>query len=80
MVGVRAARSVLAINTDPGALVFDAADVGIVGDWHEVLPLLVREIQSAPSRPDRGQPSRRPLALNPTPKFDFGVTYHAFRG
>lgn len=48
MVGVRAARSVLAINTEPGALVFDAADVGIVGDWRDVLPLLLREIQAAP--------------------------------
>ncbi len=48
MVGVRATRSVLAINTDPQALVFDAADVGVVGDWRDVLPLLLREIQSAP--------------------------------
>jgi electron transfer flavoprotein alpha subunit len=48
MVGVRAARSILAINADPGALVFDAADVGIVGNWHEVLPHLLREIQAAP--------------------------------
>ncbi|MGZ6973715.1 MAG: FAD-binding protein [Acidimicrobiia bacterium] len=45
MVGVRAARNVLAINSDPQALVFDAADVGIVGDWHDVLPLLLRELQ-----------------------------------
>jgi electron transfer flavoprotein alpha subunit len=44
MVGVRGARTVLAINTDPEALVFGVADVGIVGDWREVLPLLVREI------------------------------------
>lgn len=40
MVGVRAAGTVLAINPDPDAPVFDAADVGIVGDWHEVVPLL----------------------------------------
>jgi electron transfer flavoprotein alpha subunit len=48
MVGVRAARSVLAINTNAQALVFEAADVGIVGDWREVLPLLQREIESVP--------------------------------
>jgi electron transfer flavoprotein alpha subunit len=47
MVGVRAARSVLAINTDPDALVFGAADAGIVGDWRDVLPLLLTEIGSA---------------------------------
>ena len=40
MVGVRGAGCILAINTDPDALVFDAADVGIVADWREVVPLL----------------------------------------
>jgi electron transfer flavoprotein alpha subunit len=47
MVGVRAAGTVLAVNLDPAALVFDAADIGIVGDWHEVLPLLVAELEAA---------------------------------
>ncbi len=47
MVGVRAARSVLAVNADPDALVFGVADAGIVGDWREVVPLLLAEIQSA---------------------------------
>jgi electron transfer flavoprotein alpha subunit len=47
MVGVRAARSVLAVNSDPNALVFEGADVGIVGNWREVLPLLEREIEAA---------------------------------
>jgi len=40
MVGVRAAGTILAVNTDPGAPVFAHCDVGIVGDWHEVVPLL----------------------------------------
>lgn len=44
MVGVRAAGTVLAVNTDSEALVFDAADIGIVGDWHDVVPLLVTEL------------------------------------
>jgi electron transfer flavoprotein alpha subunit len=48
MIGVRAARAILAINADPGALVFEAADVGIVGDWHDAVPLLLREIQAVP--------------------------------
>lgn len=47
MVGVRAARSVLAVNADPDALVFGVADAGIVGDWRDVLPLLLAEIASA---------------------------------
>ncbi|HVA09611.1 MAG TPA: FAD-binding protein [Acidimicrobiales bacterium] len=37
MVGVRAAGTVLAINKDAGALVFSHCDLGIVGDWHEVV-------------------------------------------
>jgi len=45
MVGTRAAGTILAINTQPDALVFDAADVGIVADWHEVVPLLVAELE-----------------------------------
>lgn len=37
MVGVRAAGTVLAINSDPEALVFAHADIGIVGDWQEAV-------------------------------------------
>jgi electron transfer flavoprotein alpha subunit len=44
MVGVRGAGQVLAINNDPDALVFASADVGIVADWHEAVPLLVAAI------------------------------------
>lgn len=46
VVGVRGAGQVLAVNSDPGAPVFDSADVGIVADWHEVLPALVAELAS----------------------------------
>ena len=40
MVGVRAAGTVFAINPDPTAPVWDATDVGVVGDWHDVVPIL----------------------------------------
>ena len=40
MVGVRAAGTILAVNADPAAPVFSHCDLGIVGDWHEVVPLL----------------------------------------
>lgn len=43
-VGVRGAKTVLAVNTDPNAVVFDHADVGIVGDWRQVVPLIVEEL------------------------------------
>jgi electron transfer flavoprotein alpha subunit len=47
MVGVRAAGTVLTINPDPTAPVFDASDVAIVGDWKEAVPLLLSELEAA---------------------------------
>ena len=44
MVGSRSAGTVVAINSDPQAPVFDWADVGIVADWHEVVPLLAQAL------------------------------------
>ncbi len=44
-VGIRGAFSVLAITNDPAAPAWEHADAGIVGDWQEVLPLLVAEIK-----------------------------------
>jgi electron transfer flavoprotein alpha subunit len=40
IVGVRTAGTILAINQDGQAPVFEHCDIGIVGDWHQVLPLL----------------------------------------
>ena len=40
MVGVRAAGTVVAINEDRSAPVFEHCDVGLVGDWRQVVPLL----------------------------------------
>jgi len=47
MVGVRNAGTILAVNTDPDAPVFAAADLGIVGDWRDVAPMLVAELARA---------------------------------
>ncbi len=41
IVGARGSGTIVAINNDPAALILDWADVAIVGDWHEVVPLLV---------------------------------------
>ena len=46
MVGVRAAGTIVAINDDPGALVFSQCDIGIVGDWHVVVPALAAALRS----------------------------------
>jgi electron transfer flavoprotein alpha subunit len=54
LIGSRRAKFVLAINIDPQAPVFEAADLGIVGDWREVVPRLASALssfESAASRP-----------------------------
>ena len=51
MVGVRKAAIVLAVNADPGALVFDHCDVGIMGDWRTVLPELVEALDAREREP-----------------------------
>ena len=43
--GMEKSRKVIAINTDPRARIFRFADLGIVGDVHEVVPLLVERLK-----------------------------------
>jgi electron transfer flavoprotein alpha subunit len=47
-VGVSRAGTVLAINNDPNAPIFEHCDIGIVGDWHAVVPRLVAELARPP--------------------------------
>lgn len=46
MVGVRAARAVLAINSDPDAPVFEFADAGIVAPWETAVPAIVAALHA----------------------------------
>lgn len=55
MVGVRAAGTILAVNGDRDAPVFEHCDVGIVGDWHEVVPKLTQAL-AARRQPRQGAP------------------------
>ena len=43
-VGVRTSGTIVAINTDPEALIFQTCDIGLVGDWRKLLPPLVKEL------------------------------------
>jgi len=45
--GMRTSRIVVAINKDPDAPIFKICDYGIVGDLHEVVPLLAEEARKA---------------------------------
>ena len=46
MVGVRRSTVILAINSDAEAAIFSCADIGIVGDWHQVLPILAASLEA----------------------------------
>jgi electron transfer flavoprotein alpha subunit len=55
MVGVRGAETIVAVNNDPGALVFAQCDIGIVGDWREVVPALAVALREEQQRASSGQ-------------------------
>ena len=60
MVGVRSAGTVLAINPDRHAPVFDHADVGIVADWRECIAVLEAELGQVIGRRRSAVPTAAP--------------------
>jgi electron transfer flavoprotein alpha subunit len=40
VIGIKRARTVVAINNDPEAPIFERADLGMVADWEQILPAL----------------------------------------
>lgn len=45
MVGLRGAKTIVAINSDPNALVFKDADYSLVGDMYQIVPALTEALK-----------------------------------
>ena len=47
IVGMKGARTIIAINKDAEAPIFEIADVGVVGDLFDIVPALTEEVKKA---------------------------------
>jgi electron transfer flavoprotein alpha subunit len=48
LAGIQAARTVVAVDTDPGTPLMSLAHLGVVGDWQAVAAALVARLRASP--------------------------------
>ncbi|MBP1714810.1 MAG: electron transfer flavoprotein, alpha subunit [Deltaproteobacteria bacterium] len=44
-VGIQDAKTIIALNNDPKAAIFETADLGVVADYRKIVPLLIEELE-----------------------------------
>lgn len=50
LVGMKTAKNIIAINTDPNATIFEVADLGVVGDLFTMVPLITELVRQEKSK------------------------------
>ena len=56
--GIKTASTIVAINNNPNAQIFKNCDYGIVGDFKDILPLLIEELDTGEPKKEISQPKK----------------------
>jgi electron transfer flavoprotein alpha subunit len=57
IVGMKGSRKIVAINKDPNAPIFEVADIGIVANLFDIVPLITKEVLKTKPNPLQSDPS-----------------------